>query len=236
MLLLKGDGNIKYYVYLTTNNINNKKYIGKRVSPVDIEKDTYLGSGVYLNKAIKEFGRINFSKVILCECTNFEELSDMEEFYIGKFNAIESDEFYNKGTGGLGGHFSTWDIDFQEEYRVKISGLVKGEKNPMFGKKHSKSSKESMSSSKTGKYRGVLNPMYGKKGEKALNSNKVFMYSSDGELIREFFTVGLALSFLNVKGHAQLYRACREGHEYKGYYWKKEERKKRVVKSSIGEV
>lgn len=37
-------------IYLTTNLINNKKYIGS----TNNNNPYYLGSGVYLNKAIKK--------------------------------------------------------------------------------------------------------------------------------------------------------------------------------------
>lgn len=40
------------YIYLTTNLINGKKYIGQHASPV-FEPDRYIGSGVILWKAIK---------------------------------------------------------------------------------------------------------------------------------------------------------------------------------------
>ena len=53
---------MNYYVYETTNLINNKKYIGKRACSCDIEKDKYLGSGYGLKNAIKKYGRKNFSK------------------------------------------------------------------------------------------------------------------------------------------------------------------------------
>ena len=41
----------QYYIYETTNNINNKKYIGKHYGEID---DSYLGSGILIKKAIKK--------------------------------------------------------------------------------------------------------------------------------------------------------------------------------------
>ena len=48
-----------YYVYLTTNLINGKKYIGQHYGELD---DYYLGSGSILKKAILKYGRKNFKK------------------------------------------------------------------------------------------------------------------------------------------------------------------------------
>ncbi|MBV4427146.1 hypothetical protein [Clostridium tyrobutyricum] len=39
---------MNHYVYEITNNINNKKYIGKRTCDCPIEKDKYMGSGVLI--------------------------------------------------------------------------------------------------------------------------------------------------------------------------------------------
>ena len=50
-------------VYCTTNLINGKKYIGSHKD----NGDWYLGSGVYLAKAIKKYGRENFVRETLWE-------------------------------------------------------------------------------------------------------------------------------------------------------------------------
>jgi hypothetical protein len=45
----------RYYVYRTINNVNSKIYVGVHRS-YNIEKDSYLGSGVLLEKAIQKYG------------------------------------------------------------------------------------------------------------------------------------------------------------------------------------
>jgi len=44
-----------YNVYITTNKINNRFYIGTHVSENPL--DAYLGSGKLLIKAIKKYGK-----------------------------------------------------------------------------------------------------------------------------------------------------------------------------------
>lgn len=89
------------YIYLVTNNINNKKYIGKRESS---EFDTYYwGSGKYLQNAIHKYGKENFSREVLAWAETKEELCSLEEEYIRKYDAIESPEYYNLTKGGMGG-------------------------------------------------------------------------------------------------------------------------------------
>lgn len=87
------------YIYLTTNNVNNKKYIGQS-SYKKINKKDYLGSGKYLKKAIQKYGKENFSQEILIEAETFEELNHLEKIYIAKYNAVQSKEFYNISPGG----------------------------------------------------------------------------------------------------------------------------------------
>jgi hypothetical protein len=46
---------MNYFIYKTTNLLNGKYYIGMHVTnQID---DGYLGSGKYLNNAIKKYGK-----------------------------------------------------------------------------------------------------------------------------------------------------------------------------------
>ena len=94
----------------------------------------------------------------------------------------------------------------------------------MYGRKHTTETIKKISESKKGKHNGEKNGMYGRKGDKAINSTKVYMYNDKKELIKVFNTVGMALEFLGITSHSALYKACRNGTVYRGYYWKKEYR------------
>lgn len=86
-----------YYIYLTTNKVNGKKYIGQHKGKPD---DSYLGSGIGILRAIKKYGKENFSKEILCYCETREEADRKEKEIIAKYNAVKSKQFYNNQEGG----------------------------------------------------------------------------------------------------------------------------------------
>lgn len=60
----------QYYIYLTTNHINGKRYIGKHYGELN---DSYLGSGNLIKAAIEKYGKENFSKEILYISQSEEE-------------------------------------------------------------------------------------------------------------------------------------------------------------------
>lgn len=91
------------FIYITTNHINGKKYIGqKKYDKYDYWK-TYLGSGILLSRAINKYGRENFSKEIIEECETRDALNAREKYWISYYDAVNSDEFYNLASGGDGG-------------------------------------------------------------------------------------------------------------------------------------
>lgn len=101
-----------YYIYLTTNLINNKKYIGQHYGKIN---DNYLGSGVLLTKAISKYGKDNFKKEILKVCQNADELNYWEKYYITYFDAVNNDEYYNLAEGGINSDsFKNWNKYLKE--------------------------------------------------------------------------------------------------------------------------
>ena len=68
------------YIYITTNDVNGKIYIGQHISESFDEK--YKGSGVILQKAIKKYGFNSFTTKILHECNSIDEMNYWEQEYI----------------------------------------------------------------------------------------------------------------------------------------------------------
>ncbi len=134
------------FIYLTENKINGKKYIGMCKST---HSNNYLGSGTTLKKAIKKYGKENFTRIILEECETFEKLNNAEEYWIKKYNAVNSNEFYNLTSGGYGGnsdymkeYWSTFTEDERKLCRNWSKRNKFGENNPMWQKKHSEETKK----------------------------------------------------------------------------------------------
>ncbi|MDR1159845.1 MAG: hypothetical protein LBK69_04385 [Syntrophomonadaceae bacterium] len=118
------------YIYITTNKINGKRYIGQHKSK-DWDSD-YVGSGKLLHYAIKKYGIEKFICLPLAWAWNKAELNQLEIEYIAHYRPE-----YNISTGGTGGNLG-------EKVSEILSEKCKGEKNGMYGKKHTNETKLKM--------------------------------------------------------------------------------------------
>ena len=91
------------FVYIITNHINGKKYIGQKRYDKANKWKSYLGSGIHLKRAINKYGFENFTKEIIEDCKTKEHLDEREKYWIEHYNAVKSDKFYNIASGGDGG-------------------------------------------------------------------------------------------------------------------------------------
>lgn len=103
-------------VYITTNLKNGKKYIGSHIN----NNPNYLGSGVYLKKAIKKYGKENFIRETLVEVMNIETMKELEVHYIEYYNAYKSPLFYNQTK------YASGITKFPEDKKLNISNANKG--------------------------------------------------------------------------------------------------------------
>ena len=107
------------FVYLITNNITGRKYIGKKLAKFSkttyrtvklkngnkkkkrikskIESDwlTYYGSNEELNKDVTLLGSENFTREILYYCNSKAECSYIEAREQFRHQVLESDDYYN---------------------------------------------------------------------------------------------------------------------------------------------
>lgn len=124
------------FIYETTNDINGMKYIGQKKYDKRGNWKTYLGSGIYLNRAIQKYGEEHFKKRIIEECSSKKELNEREIYWINYYNSVNSDEFYNISNGGDGGNTIAGYTEEQLlEYKrrksiIHSASVLKGENSP----------------------------------------------------------------------------------------------------------
>lgn len=141
------------YVYVTHNNINGKKYLGKHNG----KNSNYLGSGKLLKRAIAKYGKEHFRLEIIQDNLTENEAYLLENKLSIEWNVTHDKSWYNLKDGGLGfssgEHHPMFRIPKSEEHRKKLSEANKGFKVSDQTKK-----KISIAVS------GTKNPMYGKRG------------------------------------------------------------------------
>lgn len=133
-----------YYVYLTTNLLNGKQYIGDHFIEAK-DKKYYYGSGILISKALKKYGEENFFKEILEWFETKEEAFNAQEKYIQLYNTIHPNGYNISPKGGhqITGSFSGETLKILSE---KSKGKIPWNK----GKNMPDSSKEKMSKSHRG--------------------------------------------------------------------------------------
>ena len=109
-------------IYKITNNINGKIYIGQTIETLykrwnrhcsDSNKNTMA-----ITRAIKKYGKENFSIQKICDCSDQNQLDNSEKYYISFFNS-RLPNGYNILEGGNGG-------SLLKETKDKISKRLKG--------------------------------------------------------------------------------------------------------------
>ena len=181
------------WIYLITNNINGKTYVGqtRQIKPKNRWRQHTNDPRGILKTAFDKYGIDNFEFKTIHEVPN-DELNELEIREISERNTL-CPYGYNLQSGGhcvdvhpetrekqkalWGPNHPLWNHKHSDETKMKISEATRGENNPMYGKKHTDEVKVKMSKN---------NHMNGKNGGLAPISKKVDAYSLEGEFMQTF--------------------------------------------------
>ena len=115
------------YIYLTTNLVNGMIYVGQHKSKEFTEK--YFGSGINIKRAIKKYGKDNFSVKLLEWCETQNDADCKERYLLKKYNLPNSNIGYNITKGGQSKFFT--DCKHTDESKEKMSrAAIKREHPP----------------------------------------------------------------------------------------------------------
>lgn len=154
-------------VYVITNNVNQKVYVGKTVGTLSARWNTHVfdafnaKSPLPLHRAMRKYGRGAFSISQLSTATSLEDLNAQEIAFIEKLESTTKG--YNVTPGGDGG----W--EYANKVRLSRPSALLGRprseatkekiRKGHLGKRNSAEAKRRMSISHMGIHAGSKNPM-----------------------------------------------------------------------------
>lgn len=207
---------IKHYlVYLITNTVNGKIYVGQHQT-YDVN-DGYMGSGYALNAAYEKYGMDKFVKTILADFDDFDSMNNMESVIVDK-EFVERKDTYNCSVGGTSGWQKCNDslrrnperdalrkLHAAEAVRIVCKTPEHGEKihralvhywqdpnhhGNFLGKKHPEEVKAKMRAAHLGKKLGSENHRYGTHWWKDPNDKTKSMSIKEGDPVPEGWVRG----------------------------------------------
>lgn len=224
-------------IYKTTNLINGKIYIGKRIFDYDkfMRNNHYYGSGRLLKIAIKKYGIENFKREVIEEVNN-EILGEREIHWIKEYNSNNLEIGYNLSIGG-NSKFGRKSKEFSEETKRKISESVSkyltDNGHPMKDKNHSEETKEKIRNTLKGRKLSDEHKRKAAEGHRGLKYNKqiklekikidqsikIKQLSLNGDFIKEWSSMMEASKELNID-RSGISRACSGAYKQcGGYRW-----------------
>lgn len=211
-------------IYLTTNTINGKKYVGMDSN----NNPNYLGSGSLVLKAIKKYGKENFKKEILESCSSVKEMEERETYWIMKFNALKDPLFYNLEDNRKRGTNPFQNKTEEEKQIIYKKRGAKQKGIPKLGNQKPKPEYFSKAQKEKFKDRGPRTQESKQKqsiSRKNKGNKPVTQYDKQGNHIKDFQSITEACLFLNKPNRQGDITACCQGKQKTtfGYIWKYKE-------------
>lgn len=166
-ITIKNTGNLlkQGFVYLITNKVNGKRYIGITIRDIYLRFREHIWDAInkkhncILFAAIRKYGKENFTIELIEEVRDITdiELLHKESEYITKYNTL-----VDNGNGYNMVLYEDRKLVFSKESRKKMSVSHLGKQNGFYGCRHSEDSKRIMGEHSKLRNHGIRNPFYGK--------------------------------------------------------------------------
>lgn len=208
-----------YSLYIHTNKINGKKYIGiTNQQPVSRRWSNGMGykkSPRFFNAIIK-YGWDNFHHQIIYENLTKDNAETLEKQYIKKYNTTNEKYGYNIQKGG-----GITNLSELTKYKIKMANK---------GRKHTLETRKKMSISHIGKQKclGYKHSEETKEkhrqymiGKKNHHSRAVNQYDLEENFIKTFECMQDAVNELGLKSSSHISMCCSgKRNKFHGYIWK----------------
>ena len=207
-----------YSLYIHTNKLNNKKYIGI-TNQTPASKRWQKGFGYkksprFFNAIIK-YGWDNFNHQIICNNLTKENAELLEKEYIKIYNTTDEKYGYNIQKGG-----GITNLTELTKYKIKIANT---------GRKHSLETRKKMSLSHIGKQKclGYKHTQETRKkhrelslGKKNIRAKAVNQYDLNGNFIRHYDYMEQIKNYLDVSSTSHISQCCNgKRNKCHGYIW-----------------
>ena len=131
------------FIYLWTNEIDGKKYLGSHLGTLD---DGYIGSGERFLRAVNKYGIENFSREIIEYVKDEKNIRKREQYYLDFYKVALDENFYNISQSACGGKiWQYFDEEKRKEIICRISESNTGSWEDRFGKKEADRRKKEIS-------------------------------------------------------------------------------------------
>ena len=201
-------------IYLATNILNNKKYIGITTKTLEhrmkIHKKDSVNKNTYFYRAIRKYGFENFKWEVIDTANTIDELHEKEKYYIALYDTFDNK---NKGYNSTSGGGSLYDVT--EELKKLRSERAKGKNNPMYGvpsplkgTKFTKEHRDRISKSLSNSYRPHVIGGRNSSAKKVRNVETGEIFDTMTEAGKKYDT-----------HRCNIGNACRKKTTAKGYHW-----------------